>query len=88
MQRAAMPASGPMTKDVVLRALASTCITSTEVKDVVVTSAPDTLIVSCRARHTADAFRGNFDRLVNVFVEYSDDWDGVVSANAGSVPGQ
>lgn len=81
-------ASGPMTKDEVLRALASTCITSTEVKDIVVTSAPDTLIVSYKARRTANGVQGGFNQLVNVFVKNGSGWDGVVSANAGSVPGQ
>jgi hypothetical protein len=81
-------ASGPMTKDDVLRALASTCISSTEVKDIVVTAAPDTLIVSYKARRTANGVQGNFNQLVNVFVKNGDDWDGVVSANAGAVPGQ
>lgn len=81
-------ASGPMTKDDVLRALASTCITSTEVKDIVVTAAPDTLIVSYKARRTANGVQGNFSQLVNVFVKNGNDWDGVASANAGSVPGQ
>lgn len=81
-------ASGPMTKDDVLRALASTCISSTEVKDIVVTAAPDTLIVSYKARRTANGVPGNFNQLVNVFVKNGDEWDGVVSANAGAVPGQ
>lgn len=81
-------ASGPMSKDDVLRALASTCISATEVKDIVVTAAPDTLIVSYKARRTANGVQGNFNQLVNVFVKNGNDWDGVVSANAGAVPGQ
>jgi ABC-type phosphate/phosphonate transport system substrate-binding protein len=81
-------ASGPMTKDDVLRALASTCITSTEVKDIVVTAAPDTLVVSYKARRTANGVQGPFNQLVNVFVKNGNEWDGVVSANAGNVPGQ
>lgn len=78
--------AGPMTKEAVVAALASKCITSAEVKDIVVTSAPDTLVVSYKARRTVDGVQGSFMQLVNVFVKNGNDWDGVVSANAGNVP--
>jgi hypothetical protein len=78
--------AGPMTKDQVLAALASKCFTSTEVKDIVVTSAPDTLVVSYKARRTADGVQGPFQQLVNVFVKNGNEWDGVASANAGNLP--
>jgi hypothetical protein len=78
--------AGPMTKDEVVAALASKCFTAVDVKDVVVTSGPDTLIVSYKARRTADGVQGPFMQLVNVFVKNGDSWDGVVSANTGNLP--
>jgi hypothetical protein len=75
-----------MTKDEVVAALASKCFTAVDVKDVVVTSGPDTLIVSYKARRTADGVQGPFMQLVNVFVKNGDSWDGVVSANTGNLP--
>jgi maltose-binding protein MalE len=78
--------NGPMNKDAVVAALAAACITSTEVKDIVVTSAPDTLVVSYKARRTANGVQGPFQQLVNVFVKNGNEWDGVASANAGNLP--
>ena len=82
----AVTINGPMNKDAVVAALAATCFTSTEVKDIVVTSAPDTLVVAYKARRTANGVEGPFQQLVNVFVKNGNEWDGVVSANAGNVP--
>ncbi len=82
----AVTVAGPMTKDAVVAALAAACISSTELKDIVVTSAPDTLVVSYKARRTVNGVQSPFQQLVNVFVKNGNDWDGVVSANAGNLP--
>ncbi len=79
-------ATGPKDKPTVLALLASVCFTSPEVKDVVVTSAPDTLVVAYKARSTVNGVPGPFQQYVNVFVKNGNDWDGVVSANAGNAP--
>ncbi len=50
------------------------------------TSAPDTLIVAYKARGTVNGVQGPFQQLVNVFVKNGNDWDGVLSANAGNAP--
>ena len=78
--------TGPKDKPTILALLASVCYSSSEVKDIVVTSAPDTLIVAYRARGTVNGVQGSFQQYVNVFVKNGNDWDGVVSANAGNVP--
>ncbi len=78
--------TGPKDKPTILALLASVCYSSSEVKDIVVTSAPDTLIVAYRARGTVNGVQGPFQQYVNVFVKNGNDWDGVVSANAGNVP--
>lgn len=82
----AVTVNGPMNKDAVVAALAAACISSTEIKDVVVTAAPDTLVVAYKARRTVNGAQGQFQQLVNVFVKNGNDWDGVVSANSGNVP--
>ena len=79
-------ATGPKDKPTILALLASVCYSSSEVKDIVVTSAPDTLIVAYKARGTINGVQGPFQQLVNVFVRNGNDWDGVLSANAGSAP--
>ena len=79
-------ATGPKDKPTILALLASVCYSSSEVKDIVVTSAPDTLIVAYKARGTVNGVQGPFQQLVNVFVKNGNDWDGVLSANAGSAP--
>ena len=79
-------ATGPKDKPTILALLASVCYSSSEVKDIVVTSAPDTLIVAYKARGTINGVQGPFQQLVNVFVKNGNDWDGVLSANAGSAP--
>ncbi|MBJ7308242.1 MAG: hypothetical protein JHC63_10345 [Acidimicrobiia bacterium] len=79
-------ATGPKDKPTILALLASVCYSSSEVKDIVVTSAPDTLIVAYKARYTVNGVQGPFQQLVNVFVKNGNDWDGVVSANAGNAP--
>ena len=78
--------TGPKDKPTILALLASVCYSSSEVKDIVVTSAPDTLIVAYKARGTVNGVQGPFQQYVNVFVKNGNDWDGVVSANAGNVP--
>jgi hypothetical protein len=78
--------TGPKDKPTILALLASVCYSSSEVKDIVVTSAPDTLIVAYKARGTVNGVQGPFQQLVNVFVKNGNDWDGVLSANAGSAP--
>ena len=78
--------TGPKDKPTILELLASVCYSSSEVKDIVVTSAPDTLIVAYKARGTVNGVQGPFQQYVNVFVKNGNDWDGVVSANAGNVP--
>jgi maltose-binding protein MalE len=78
--------NGPMNKDAVVAALAAACISSTEIKDIVVTAAPDTLMVAYKARRTVNGAQSQFQQLVNVFVKNGNEWDGVVSANAGNVP--
>jgi hypothetical protein len=75
-----------MNKDAVVAALAAACISSTEIKDVVVTAAPDTLVVAYKARRTVNGVQSPFQQLVNVFVKNGNDWDGVVSANSGNLP--
>ena len=82
----AVTVAGPMNKDAVVAALAAACISSTEIKDIVATSAPDTLVVSYKARRTVNGVQSAFQQLVNVFVKNGNDWDGVVSANAGNIP--
>lgn len=82
----AVTVNGPMNKDAVVAALAAACISSTEIKDVVVTAAPDTLVVAYKARRTVNGTQSQFQQLVNVFVKNGNDWDGVVSANSGNVP--
>jgi len=79
-------ATGPKDKPTILALLASVCYSASEVKDIVVTSAPDTLIVAYKARGTVNGVQGPFQQLVNVFVKNGNDWDGVLSANAGSAP--
>lgn len=78
--------TGPKDKPTILALLASVCYSSSEVKDIVVTSAPDTLVVAYKARGTVNGVQGPFQQYVNVFVKNGNDWDGVVSANAGNVP--
>ena len=79
-------ATGPKDKPTILALLASVCYSASEVKDIVVTSAPDTLIVAYKARGTVNGVQGPFQQLVNVFVKNGNDWDGVLSANAGNAP--
>jgi predicted component of type VI protein secretion system len=82
----AVTVNGSMNKDAVVAALAAACISSTEIKDIVVTAAPDTLMVAYKARRTVNGAQSQFQQLVNVFVKNGNEWDGVVSANSGNVP--
>jgi hypothetical protein len=42
--------------------------------------------VAYKARGTVNGVQGPFQQLVNVFVKNGNDWDGVLSANAGNAP--
>jgi hypothetical protein len=55
--------TGPKDKPTILALLASVCYSSSEVKDIVVTSASDTLIVAYKARGTVDGVQGPSSNL-------------------------